>query len=356
MSTPLPGPWRHLLDEARAYPSPHNSQPIAVRVLDTGRAELLYDLERGLPAENFGIPFGQVCAGVYVESLATVAAAHGWSVTAELRDEGLDFDADARYQPLGVVALAPAEVTASAQADLAAFRRRRTSRRRYRDLPVDPAVLAEVGAIAAAAGQDFGHTAQRELVDRLVRINQETLFDDLRNDAVHAEILAWIRSSDRSAEATRDGLSARTLLLPGPLLDFAMRHRGMWDLPLAGPLLRRIYLNTMRGVRELGWLTGPFASPRDHIEAGRVFLRIWLAFTRAGVYLHPFGTVITNPRSHAAFTDAAGIDEDGIDEDGGEHMAWMLFRYGHSAEPPRALRRELSEMLLDRDEVTSWDR
>ncbi|BBG02038.1 MULTISPECIES: hypothetical protein [Pseudonocardia] len=361
MPTPPPGPWPYLLDEARAYPSPHNSQPIVVRVLDAGRAELLYDLERGLPAENFGIPFGQVCAGVYVESLATVAAPHGWSVTAELRDEGLDFDADAHHQPLGTVELTRTAITPQAQADLAAFRRRRTSRRPYRSLPVDPAVLAEAGAIAAAAGHDFGHTDRRELVDRIVRINQETLFDDLRNDAVHAEILAWLRTSDRAAEATRDGLSARTLLLPGPLLGFAMRHRGMWDLPLAGPLLRRIYLNTMRGVRELGWLTGPFASPLDHVEAGRVFLRIWLAFTRAGVYLHPFGTVITNPRSHAAFTDAAGIDAQGADteadgEADGERMAWMLFRYGHSAEPPRALRRELSEMLLDRDGVTPWDR
>ncbi|GAA1402877.1 hypothetical protein GCM10009613_63290 [Pseudonocardia kongjuensis] len=353
MSTSLPGPWRRLLDEARAYPSPHNSQPIVVRVLDAGRAELLYDLERGLPAENFGIPFGQVCAGVYVESLATVAAGHGWSVAAELRDDGLDFDAAARHQPLGTLELGRAAITPRAEADLAAFRRRRTSRRPYQDLPVDPAVLAEAGALAAAAGHDFGHTAQRGLVDRLVRINQETLFDDLRNDAVHAEILAWIRTSDRSAEATRDGLSARTLLLPGPLLGFAMRHRGMWDLPLAGPLLRRIYLNTMRGVRELGWLTGPFGSPLDHVAAGRLFLRIWLAFTRADVYLHPFGTVITNPRSHAAFTDAAGIVEDGA---GGEHLAWMLFRYGHSAEPPRALRRELPEMLLDRDGSTSWDR
>ncbi|MEQ3553597.1 hypothetical protein WIS52_24250 [Pseudonocardia nematodicida] len=338
---PTPEPWPLLLDEARAYPSPHNSQPITVRVHDGRRAELLYDLRRGLPAENFGIPFGNVCAGVYLESLATVGAAHGWSVTPDLRGEDLDFGATARHQSLGTVTLTPAPVIDRARADLAAFRRRRTSRRPYRNIPVDPAVLAEATTIAADAGHHFGHTARRALVGDLVRINQETLFDDLRDDAVHAEILAWIRTSDRQAEATRDGLSARTLLLPGPLLGFALRHRGMWDLPLAGPLLRRIYLSTMRGVRELGWLTGPFAGAADHVAAGRVFLRIWLAFTKADVYLHPFGTVITNPRSHEAFVSAAGIDS------GENRMAWMLFRYGHSAEPPPALRRELSAMLLD---------
>ena len=34
----LPGPWSAILDEARRYPSPHNSQPITVRVHDDRRA------------------------------------------------------------------------------------------------------------------------------------------------------------------------------------------------------------------------------------------------------------------------------------------------------------------------------
>ena len=340
MATP-PDPWPTLLEQARRYPSPHNSQPITVRVRDARRAEFCYDLDRGLPAENFGIPFGHVCAGVFLESLATVAAGHGWAVRESLRDADLDFAATDRQHLLGTLELSPTEVTAEATARLAAFHTRQTSRRPYRRTRIDREVLEEVAAIAAGAGQAFGATADPNLVHDLIRINQETLFDDLRNDAVHAEILAWIRTSRRRAAATGDGLSAETMLLPGPLLGFAMRHRGMWDLPLVGALLRRVYLNTMRGVRELGWLTGPFAGPLDYIEAGRCFMRVWLAFTRRGVYLHPFGTVITNPRSHAAFVDAAGIDESG------GAMAWMLFRFGHSAEPPRAHRRALDSMLLD---------
>ena len=43
----------------------------------------------------------------------------------------------------------------------------------------------------------------------------------------------------------------------------------------------------------------------DYIEAGRCFMRLWIAFTVHDVYLHPFGTVITNPRSHAAFVASA---------------------------------------------------
>ncbi|GAA4804782.1 hypothetical protein GCM10023200_47680 [Actinomycetospora chlora] len=342
----LPGPWRTLLDEARRYPSPHNSQPITVRVHDDRRADLFYDLDRGLPAENFGIPFAHVCVGVYLESLATVAAAHGWAVHEDLRLTEMDFDSPRRQHLLGHLELAPVPVTTEAREQSEAFHRRRTSRRPYDRRPVDPRDTAEVAAIAAAMGQEFGRTGERGLVDDLIRVNQETLFDDLRDDAVHAEILAWIRTSTRQAAATRDGLSAETMLIPGPLLRVAMRHRWLWDLPVIGGVFRRAYLATMRGVRELGWLTGPFETPRDHVEAGRCFLRIWLALTRHGVYLHPFGTVITNPRSHAAFVERAGIDESG------GRMAWMLFRYGTGQEPPRAWRRRLDAMLLDRDAAT----
>jgi hypothetical protein len=69
-------------------------------------------------------------------------------------------------------------------------------------------------------------------------------------------------------------------------------------------------------------------------------MRLWIAFTVHDVYLHPFGTVITNPRSHAAFVASAGLREDG------GSMAWMLFRFGHSSQPPVAFRRELDAMVL----------
>lgn len=335
-----PDPWPALLEEARAYPSPHNSQPITVRVRDAARAEFCYDLDRGLPAEDFGVPFGHVCAGVFLESLATVAAGHGWAVAESLRGDDLDFSAAQRQHPLGALELSPVEVTPEATARLAAFRRRRTSRRPYRNALIDPAVLADVTRIAAECGHAFGRTDDRPLVDDLIRINQETLFDDLRDDAVHAEILAWLRTSRRTAAETGDGLSAETMLVPGWLLGFAMRHRELWDLPVLGAVFRHAYLRTMRGVRELGWLTGPFSGPLEYVEAGRCFMRVWLAFTRRDVHLHPFGTVITNPRSHAEFVRAAGVDESG------GTMAWMLFRYGRSDPPPRAHRRPLDAMFL----------
>lgn len=340
MTTSMGDVWPAIIEDVRLYPSPHNSQPIKLRALDDTTAEVYYDLDLGLPAESFGIPFGHVCAGVFLHALAVVAAGHGYRSIEALDLSDLDFDSSERLHSLGTVTLLARDPDAEARADHAAFLARRTSRRPYDDSLVDPATVEAAAGLAASAGYRFRSTGDARIVRDLVRINQATLFDDLQNDAVYGEIMHWLRFSKSEAEARRDGLSAETMLLPGGILRFAMMHRGLWRLPIVGPVIRGVYLRTMRGVRQLGWLEGPFSGPADYVEAGRTFLRLWLHFTRAGVYLHPFGTVITNPGSHNLFVRALDITE----RDG--EMAWMLFRFGHSKTPPLAHRRPAARMLL----------
>ena len=332
--------WGAIIEDASRYPSPHNSQPIKISPLSRTRAAVYYDLDLGLPAESFGIPFGHVCAGVFLESLRVCAQARGYRLHEDLRHSDMDFDAPDRLHFIGEVTLVPQPADAGDLALYEAFLARQTSRRPYDNTLVDPAAVAEAEATARHHGHEFRSTSDPSLVRRLVHVNQATLFDDLRNDAVHREILTWLRFSRAEARESGDGLSAETMLMPGPVLRFAMQHRGLWDAPVIGGLIRRIYLNTMRGVRQLGWLEGPFDGPADYLEAGRTFMQVWLGFTRRNVYLHPFGTVITNPRSHAEFADAAGARE------AGGRMAWMLFRFGHSAPPPQAHRRAASAMIL----------
>ena len=345
MSSTAEGPWREIVERARGYPSPHNSQPIKTRITGPSTADIFYDLDLGLPAENYGIPFGHVCAGVFLESLTAVAGGLGYGVSEQLVDDDLDFSSPDRLHRLGSVTLSPNAVGDTAADDAAAararaFAERRTSRRPYDKRRVPDEVVDAVGEIARSQGQVFRVIRDPGAVKRIIRINQETLFDDLKNDAVHAEILHWLRFSRREAAARGDGLSAETMLMPGPLLRFAMTHRKMWEAPIVGGIIRRVYLNTMRGVTQLGWLEGSFRGPRDYLESGRTFMRIWLEFTVRGVYLHPFGTVITNPRSHAAFVKEAGITETS------SSMAWMLFRFGYSKTPPAAHRRTAEEMIV----------
>ena len=338
--TLLRGPWGSILDHARLYPSPHNSQPIKVRVENESTAHFFYDLDRGLPAENFGIPFGHVCAGVFMESVATVAASHGFAVAEALHLSDMDFDATDRLHPLATVTLSAVEPTDEDLARGAAFAARRTNRGPYNNRLVPDADLAHVRALATDAGQAFGVTADKATVRDIIRINQATLFDDLRNDAVYAEIMEWLRFSETDAIARGDGLSASAMLMPGPLLRFAMGRRGLWEVPAIGPAIKSMYLRTMRGVPQVAWFEGPFGGPGDYLESGRLFMKAWIELTQRGVALHPLGTVITNPRSHARFVEAAGITEEA------PRMAWMLFRIGYAPTPPVAHRRPLEEMVI----------
>jgi hypothetical protein len=332
--------WARIVEDARHYPSPHNSQPIKLRPVDDRTAELYYDLDLGLPAESFGIPFGHVCAGVFLEGLHTVAAGYGFAVTEQLDHGEMDFAGADRLHPLGILTLTERPATDADRARHRLFLERRTSRRPYDATLIPDAVLTEAAEVAHTGGHAFRTTAEPGTVRDLVRINQSTLFSDLQNDAVYEEIMTWLRFSREEARKRGDGLSAEAMLMPGGVLRFAMGHRGLWRAPVIGAGIRSVYLNTMRGVRQLGWLEGPFDSPADYIEAGRTFMRVWLALTARGVYLHPFGTVITNPGSHRAFVDAVGAQE------GEGRMAWMLFRFGHSKQPPVAHRRPASAMLI----------
>lgn len=334
--------WETIVEEARRYPSPHNSQPIKVAIVDNETADVFYDLDLGLPAESYGIPFAHVCAGVFLESLRIVAAKHDKRTVEELFLDELNFDATDRLHRFARIRLVDETCSVEDTQNYRAFLVRQTSRRPYESKLVPSEIIEHVETITEAAGYVFRHTSEQKLVDDIIIVNQATLFDDLGNDGVYHEIMQWLRFSRKEANQKGDGLSAETMLMPGGLLRFTMKRRWLWTYPGIGHVMRYVYLRTMKGVRQLGWLEGPFQTTGDYLEAGRTFMKVWIYLTRQNIYLHPFGTVITNPRSHKQFVEKAAIHETD------SSMAWMLFRFGYSKQPPQAQRRPAQNMIVKR--------
>lgn len=330
--------WKKFLSYAYTYPSPHNSQPIKIKIIDEQKAEVYYDKKLGLPAESFGVAFGYVCAGVFLELLKITAANMGYHIEEKLSYKEMDFQSSEYLHFIGELTLRRPLHTQE-QFTLDDIQKRQTSR-----LPYDT-ILApqEVIDVAKKEAEKFGHilhiTTDKKLVKEIIYVNQRTLFYDLEDTHVRNEIRGYLRYSEKEAAEKRDGLSAECLVVPGILLKFLMEHHAVWSWPLLGSFIKQVYLNSMRGVPQIAWLTGPFNNNEDYLRAGRCFIRSWLIFTKYNIYLHPFGSVITNPRAHKEFCNLVSEKEE-------KGMAWMLFRFGYSKKPPKAFRREVEAMII----------
>jgi hypothetical protein len=64
-----------------------------------------------------------------------------------------------------------------------------------------------------------------------------------------------------------------------------------------------------------------------------------MEITKHSVYMHPFGSVITNEKARRRFQSY--VDHK---SNGGE--LWLLFRMGYSDEPPRSFRLETKDIII----------
>jgi hypothetical protein len=327
--------WTTLLEDARLAPSPHNTQPWRLRVLSATEAELYAVADRTLPTTDPDGAFMTAGMGIFVEALDVAAAARGLSVRSEplypnLGAGGVGSMLFARLQLV--------ERSASPEYPLELLERRRTARGRYDGRPAAAESLAALEQIVGDGGHLVRFTSEPDTVQWIVGLNADTVFYDLDDDATRTEIGRWIRGSEGEARNRRDGFSPRCLGFPGLLVRlFFFRHGLFASRPLRA-LLRRLLVRSMRGTATVGWIEGPWSTPEEHYLSGRMLLRFWLELTRRGLYLQPFGSVITNATAHAQM--AARLDAAERDT-----SVWLLLRIGYTTPPPRSLRLGTRELV-----------
>ena len=329
------GPWLDLVEDARFAPSPHNTQPWRVVPRTAHEAELLAPVDRLLPVEDPDGRFLTAGTGIFLEALDVAAAARRLRLDYEALFPGLGADAE---DPALVARLSLRPRSAEGNLPLELLERRRTSRLPYDGRPAPEPALRKVAAVA----ERFGHRAFFSSDPRLVRfvldLNAATLFDDLAEGERRSEIAHWTRRSEDEASQLADGFSPRCLGFPPALISlFLGRHR-LCEPRVIRAVLTRIYLRSMRGTATVGWIGGPWSTPAEWLNAGRMLMRFWLTLTAHGLYLQPFGSVITNVTSHARLAERLSVAE-------GEGKIWLLLRVGFSAEPPRSARRPAAEVV-----------
>ncbi len=325
-----------ILDYGRWAPSPHNIQSWRFRLEEDSSCTLLYDPKRLLPDTD---PTGRFCTagfGLLIEMLDIAAAPRGLSVKAEFLTRELDAKSP-QLMPFARLTLVERQIPETLDRQL--ILDRRTSRLPYDDAPVSRAVLEELATIADGFGHKFEFSTDPKEVAWTVRLNADTMFFDMSDPIARNEVGGWIRFSRAEARRRADGLAAYAMHFPGLLMRLFVQANYLFRVPGIYHAVRWFYERSMRGTKTVAWLSGPYGNHDEWINTGRMLARLWLTMTKHGVYLHPFGSVITNAKAHARLAKH-------FDDGSRKHDLWLLLRLGHSDVPPSAHRLTLEQLLV----------
>ncbi len=333
--------WHTILSVARHAPSPHNVQPWRVQLISDDCAELFVDGTRTLPKEDATGSFLLSAMGMFIEAIDLLAAPHGLRVEWQLHRPVQEFAAIlSRPTPPGLIPFSALRLVANAGVSRddpsALMIARRTSRISMDPTPVPDAAVTQLAALADEWGHRYTHLAGAELVEPIIAANIDAVFHDMNVADYHDEITAWFRFTERSTTRHRDGLDWRCMNLSRAEFWLSAHLSKILTFRPTRFYFKRRYRAQLGHVPAIGVLSGDFFNPENAIESGRFLLRFWLALTSLGLYLHPYGNLVTNPDAAAWFNAHAQVDR-----------AWLVFKVGYSRTPPQSQRRALADILVD---------
>jgi hypothetical protein len=318
--------WREIAHLARLAPTPHNTQPFRIRPVDLHTAEIVALSERFLPEEDHGNRYVASAFGIFAATVEVAAASLGVEVRVVPADS---IDVAGLHRSAAPVTLGTATIIGDMEraTDPGLLDLRRTSRIPYEDRLVDSEVWAALRAIADSRGQRLLEYNDRDVVDATLRLNVDAVIDNLGLVREREEIRHWYRTGPTPRFG--DGLWERPLNQGALEIRTAFGSPHLFHLPIIRQLARHRYLDTQRGTRHIVLLCGRFASWPELVDAGRALFGIWVEMARHGVYVHPMGSMLTNPAYAARIAERFGVTD-----------CWLVMRAGYSTVPPRSPRLE----------------
>ncbi len=332
----LPPLWTDLIDYARWCPTVHNLQPHKVKIISATEAELYYDPARLLPIGDPNAIFVTVAMGIFHEHLS-IAASHTQHIV-EMSNyvspistaaKGLTFFATLHLKPSLQKEILPRDL----------IKKRRTARLHYNAEPLKKETLDQLREQAAQFEHEFFSSTDEALIDFVIDLNQQTLFQDISLDADRKELDKLFRYSKKQAKEQKDGLWSKCMGFPGLLMKSVFQHSEKWKKGLMKQLLAKHYQASFKGTATLGWFGGRFNDTQDWLQAGRMLARSWLLVTKNKAYIQPFGSLITNAKAYQKINER-------FSQPGSGKKIWMIFRAGYSSQPARSFRLNTSDIII----------
>ncbi len=323
--------WPEIAQLARLAPTPHNTQPFRIRPRSATVADLVLVSERLLPEEDHGNLYVLSAFGTFVATLERAARHHGRAI--EIVPVA-HLDPGALTKASGVVVLGSARIHGDVprQASDVLLDARRTSRLPYHDREIAPETLAHFVEVVREGGHRLLLQNDPAVVEPLLALNAAAIIDNLQLSSEREEIRGWHRIGPTPEFG--DGLWQVPMNQPAWELRSAFSVPWLFAVPWLRTFAIHRYLKTQAGTRHVALLCGPFARWPELMLAGRTLFGLWMAMAAHGIYMQPFGSMLTNPRYARQIADEFGVSD-----------CWLIMRIGHSDTPPRAPR--LESILLD---------
>jgi len=328
--------WFSLLQYARWTPSPHNVQAWKLKIISDSSAELYYDPKRLLPVTDPTGCFSVMGFAMFVDSLNIASSKYGKEIQVEYEKKPFDFTSKDLIL-FAQLTLNDRKTPEEFSPEL--IKERRTSRLPYNNVPVPEKEIDILQKIGEKYGQHFFTSSEEGMVKWIMDLNRDTLFYDMGDEHARKEIGNLLRYNESLAREKKDGLWSYCFHIPGWFMKLFFDYEKFFELPIIKHILLAYYETTMKGTRTVAWIQGPFKTFDDYINAGLALNRIWLKMQDLNLYLHPFGSVITNPNAHERLREKFKLDEE-------KEMVWLLLRVGYSEEPPRSLRLDVDDILI----------
>lgn len=315
--------WTRISDLARWTPSPHNTQPFRIRPLDDTRAELLCVCDRLLPEEDHGNLYMAAAFGTFAIGLELAAAHCGLAISVELTPE---VEPDQLYRAGATWVLGQARIVGETTPNPSSpIETRRTSRLCYDGNTVGPERIESLHAVATAHGQQLHAYEDKEAVHWVLSNNASAVIDNLQIRHEREEIRSWYRRG--TTPGVGDGLWQTPMNQSRWEMVAAFAAPWLVSLPGIRTMVSRRYLRTQAGTRHVGIIGGPFETWPQLYRAGQMLMAFWIEMARQSIYMHPYGSMLTNPRYASAVARRFGVSD-----------AWLIFRFGYSEIPPRSPR------------------
>ena len=283
---------RELLELGAMAPSGGNVQPWRARATSSS-VELFLDSSRSNSLIDVNRCASLMALGSFTENVTIAANRLGLVHDVAVQDEEDPAQLIVRFSFRGR--------TSPSEADPLhpCIRTRCTNRHSHRGDPIPPHQIDELGA--AASSLDGGHRASfvSTEADRRAAARLLGRADRLRmlNRELHDQMFSELRWTAEAADASRDGIDAKSLELPTPFLLVLKLMRSYFFVRRFFPkllleLLSRKLILQSSHICVLA-LPGPLENPchSSFITAGRVLQRLWLTAEHLRLGVQPWAVL-----------------------------------------------------------------